>query len=155
MVKISFVSSSIIKMEQQNPDGNEQGRQQEFTEEERQAMQGLVRLGGQQINNEIIEQAQLQGNDFYGLLEAVELYLLDNVSPIQNGLSPRRIRRFQIFSADETLVGEKCAICLEDINIGRRMRRLTCDGQHAFCPGCCETWFANKNTCPLCRHVFV
>ena len=143
-------------MEQQNLDVNEQGRQQEFTEEERQAMQGLVRLGGQQINNEIIERPQLGRNNFHGLnalqiLANVAQYLL----PIQNGLSPRRIRRFQIFSADETLVGEKCAICLEDINIGRRMRRLTCDGQHAFCPGCCETWFANKNTCPLCRHVFV
>ena len=73
----------------------------------------------------------------------------------RHGLTPGRIQRFQIFSADETLVGEQCAICLEDINIGKRMRRLTCDGQHAFCPGCCETWFANKNTCPLCRHVFV
>ena len=71
------------------------------------------------------------------------------------GLSPVSIQKFQIFTADETLVGEQCAVCLEDINIGRRTRRLTCDGQHAFCPGCCETWFANKNTCPLCRHVFV
>ena len=73
----------------------------------------------------------------------------------QQGLTPRSIRRFHLFSADETLVGEECAICLENINIGRRMRRLTCDGQHAFCPGCCETWFANNNTCPLCRHAFV
>ena len=73
----------------------------------------------------------------------------------QQGLSPRRIRRFHLFTADETLVGQQCAICLQDINVGRRMRRLTCDGQHSFCPGCCETWFANKNTCPLCRHVFV
>ena len=141
-------------MEQQNLDVNEQGRQQQFTEEERQAMQGLVRFG-KQLQNELIELAQLQRNDFYGLLEAVELYLLDNVSPVQYGLSPRRIRRFQTFLADETLVSEKCAICLEHINIGKRMRRLTCDGQHAFCPGYCETWFANKNTCPLCRHVFV
>ena len=73
----------------------------------------------------------------------------------QQGLSRRKIRRFHLFTADETLDGQQCAICLEDISIGRRMRRLTCDGQHAFCPGCCETWFANNNTCPLCRHVFV
>ena len=73
----------------------------------------------------------------------------------QQGLSPRSIRTFHLFTADETLVGQQCAICLEDITVGRRLRRLTCDGQHSFCPGCCETWFANKNTCPLCRHVFV
>ena len=70
-------------------------------------------------------------------------------------LSLRKIRSFHLFTADETLVGQQCAICLEDINVGRRLRRLTCDGNHAFCPGCCETWFANNNTCPLCRHVFV
>ena len=71
------------------------------------------------------------------------------------GLSLTSIQRFHLFTADESLVGQQCAICLEDINVGRRMRRLTCDGQHSFCPGCCETWFANNNTCPLCRHAFV
>ena len=79
---------------------------------------------------------------------------LQNVEQ-QQGLSPRSIQRFHLFTADETLVGQKCAICLEDITVSRRLRRLTCDGQHAFCQGCCETWFANNNTCPLCRHAFV
>ena len=73
----------------------------------------------------------------------------------QQGLSPRSIRRFHLITADETLLGQQCAVCLEDITVGRRLRQLTCDGQHAFCPVCCETWFANNNTCPLCRHVFV
>ena len=72
----------------------------------------------------------------------------------QQGLSPRRIQRFHLFTADSTFLGQQCGICLEDI-VGRRMRRVTCNGNHAFCQSCCETWFANNNTCPLCRHVFV
>ena len=72
----------------------------------------------------------------------------------QNGLSQRIIRRFQVFTADETHVGDQCCICMEKIDVGRRMRRLTCDGQHYFCQECIEGWFAEHNTCPLCRHKF-
>ena len=79
----------------------------------------------------------------------------NNFREQQRSLNPRSIQRFHLFPADGTLVGQQCAICLEDISVGRIMGRLTCDGQHAFCQICCETWFANNNTCPLCRHVFV
>ena len=72
----------------------------------------------------------------------------------QQGLTPRMIRRFQLFTADESHVGDQCSICIEDIDVGKRMRRLTCDGQHYFCQGCIEGWFAEHNTCPLCRHKF-
>ena len=72
----------------------------------------------------------------------------------QQGLSPRMIRSFKLFTADETHVGDQCSICMEDVDVGRIMRRLTCDGQHYFCQECIEGWFAEHNTCPLCRHVF-
>ena len=72
----------------------------------------------------------------------------------QNGLKPREIRSFKLFTADESHVGDQCSICMEDIDVGRRMRRLTCDGQHYFCQECIEGWFAEHNTCPLCRHKF-
>ena len=72
----------------------------------------------------------------------------------QRGLTPRSVRRFHLFTADETHSEDQCGICLEDVDVGRRMRRLTCDGLHCFCKECIEEWFANHNTCPLCRHVF-
>ena len=72
----------------------------------------------------------------------------------KRGLSPARIQTFQLFTADETHVGSQCSICQEDVDVGRRMRRLTCDGQHYFCQECIEGWFAEHNTCPLCRHKF-
>ena len=70
------------------------------------------------------------------------------------GLSATSIRKFPLITADESHVGEQCSICMEDIDVGRRMRRLTCDGQHYFCQECIEGWFAEHNTCPLCRHKF-
>ena len=72
----------------------------------------------------------------------------------QQGLTQERIRRFQLFMADESNVGDQCSICMEEIDVGRRMRRLDCDGQHAFCQVCIEGWFAGHNSCPLCRHKF-
>ena len=70
------------------------------------------------------------------------------------GLNPETIQAFNIFTADESHVGDQCSICMEDIDVGRMMRRLTCDGQHYFCQQCIEGWFAEHNTCPLCRHKF-
>ena len=71
------------------------------------------------------------------------------------GLTPARIQKFHQFIADESLDLDRCGVCLEDLEIGRRMMRLNCDGQHIFCQGCVENWFTNHKTCPNCRHIFV
>ena len=71
------------------------------------------------------------------------------------GLTPEIIQRFQLFTCDETQVGSHCPVCMEDVEVGRRMMRLTCDGRHTFCQECIEGWFADHNTCPVCRHTFV
>ena len=72
----------------------------------------------------------------------------------QKGLTPQRIQQFEQFTADESFVGDQCVICMGDIEIGRNMMRLDCDGQHTFCQVCIEGWFANHKTCPICRHKF-
>ena len=72
----------------------------------------------------------------------------------KQGLTPQKIQQFEQFTADESFVGEQCVICMEDIEIGRNMMRLDCDGQHTFCQVCIERWFENHNTCPICRHEF-
>ena len=73
---------------------------------------------------------------------------------LHKGLSSSRIQKFDKFPADESIVGDRCGVCLEDIELGTRMMRLDCDGQHVFCQGCVEGWFADHNTCPNCRHLF-
>ena len=72
----------------------------------------------------------------------------------QQGLTTQKIQQFEQFTADESFVGEQCVICMEDIEIGRNMMRLDCDGQHTFCQVCIEGWFDNHKTCPICRHAF-
>ena len=69
-------------------------------------------------------------------------------------LTPERIQQFNKFQADESFVGDQCVICMGDVEIGRNMMRLDCDGQHTFCQVCIEGWFADHNTCPICRHKF-
>ena len=64
------------------------------------------------------------------------------------------ITQFTVFLADESLAGNKCGICLEFIEVGRRMMRLYCNGQHVFCKACIEKWFAEHISCPNCRHKF-
>ena len=73
---------------------------------------------------------------------------------LHKGLSSSRIQQFHTFPAGESLVGNQCGVCLEDIDLRRRMMRLDCNGQHIFCQGCVEGWFADHNTCPNCRHIF-
>ena len=72
----------------------------------------------------------------------------------QKRLGSRRIQQFEKFTADESFVGDQCVICMEEIELGRNMMRLNCDGQHTFCKVCIEGWFTDHNTCPICRPKF-
>ena len=72
----------------------------------------------------------------------------------QQGLTAERIQQFKHFESDESLVDDQCSICMEDIEVGRKMMRLDCEGQHEFCQNCIKRWFADHNICPNCRHIF-
>ena len=78
----------------------------------------------------------------------------DSVDEQQQGVTFQRIQQFEKFQADESFVDDQCVICMEDVEIGRIMMRLNCDGQHTFCQVCIEGWFADHRTCPVCRHKF-
>ena len=77
------------------------------------------------------------------------------IKELLKGLSSERINQLQQFEADEFHVGDQCQVCLEEVEVGRLMKQLDCGGRHSFCSGCTDTWFAENNTCPICRHVFV
>ena len=97
----------------------------------------------QQFHNFVDERIQMR----LMVLEQVE-------EPTSNGLTPFRISKFEHFSADESLVGERCVICMDDVEVGAQMVRLDCHVDHIFCEKCAERWFEDKNTCPTCRHTF-
>ena len=86
--------------------------------------------------------------------ESVHKYLDDKIQSIL-GLTKARIQQFDKYQADESMVGDECAVCLEEVEVGRRMMRLDCQGGHVFCQDCIESWFTEHKTCPYCNHVFV
>ena len=70
------------------------------------------------------------------------------------GLTPARIARFEHFDADESMVGKQCLVCLDYLEAGRRMVRLSCHIDHYLCKVCADGWFKDHRTCPTCRHQF-
>ena len=119
--------------------------------------QDQYQLGREQIeraeqNQQQIQQAfeqHLQGWEQHQ--QAWEQLMRGTDSP---GLSPERIERFEHFAADESLVGEQCIVCLEDLEIGTQIVRLDCHVSHYLCKTCTDEWFKNHNTCPTCNHIF-
>ena len=70
------------------------------------------------------------------------------------GLTAERIGRFEHFNADESLVGEQCIVCLDELQISVQMVRLDCHVNHFFCKKCTDIWFKDHKKCPFCNHVF-
>ena len=91
-------------------------------------------------------------NELQQQVERVQLQVVEKKRQLLKGLSPETIKQFYHFAAGESLVGDQCSICMENIEVGRKMIRLDC--KHVFCQVCIEGWFADHNTCPNCRHVF-
>ena len=77
------------------------------------------------------------------------------INELIKGLSSERILQFLQFEADDSHVGDQCQVCLEEVEVGRLMKQLDCGCRHLFCCVCIDQWFAEHNTCPICRHVFV
>ena len=53
-----------------------------------------------------------------------------------------------------TVEGEigTCAVCLEPLKIGDKIRRLPCSTMsHAFHTECIDPWLERKLSCPVCR----
>ena len=68
------------------------------------------------------------------------------------GLTPERMESFHHYVADESTVGGQCSVCIQDVEVGRKVIRLDC--KHKFCKECIEQWFADHKTCPNCRQSF-
>ena len=99
----------------------------------------------------------LSQQKFYNFNEKLQhfVYFVNSIVNAHKGLTPERIQQFERFTADESFVDDQCVICMEEIEIGRNMMRLDCDGQHTFCQVCIERWFNDHKTCPICRHNFL
>ena len=93
-------------------------------------------------------------NEIQQQVERVWLQVEEKKNQLHKGLTPETIQLFDHFKADKSKVCDQCSICMENFEVGRRLMRLDCDGRHVFCQVCIEGWFADHNTCPICRHLF-
>ena len=121
-----------------------------------QIYQGLV-IEQQQIKSDYYKETreiQKFKQELQQELEILQLRIDDKKQRLFKGLTPARIQQLHQFHADQSLVGKRCGMCMDDIVVGTRVMRLDCNGHHVFCQGCVEGWFSNHNTCPNCRHTF-
>jgi hypothetical protein len=44
-----------------------------------------------------------------------------------------------------------CAVCLEGLEEGEELRKMTCPSSHGFHEGCILKWLRASRLCPLCR----
>ena len=119
--------------------------------------QQLLRLSNKKIYDDLLSLLRELYDHGTVVLDQINVMRNNLRPPVQQqqGLTAARIQRFHQFPADESVAGDLCSICRDDVEIGRSMMRLDCNGQHVFCQGCVEGWFAAHNTCPYCNHVFI
>lgn len=86
-------------------------------------------------------------NDSLGLTYE-ELLQLDDAN-VKCGLSNEELARLGCFLATKDHMHDDCHICLDAIDFGAQIVRLTCN--HAFHRSCIHTWLKLKRTCPICR----
>ena len=82
--------------------------------------------------------------------------ILDEVQGEQNtGLSEQHINQLRSqaydYNEENSDISEVCSVCLEQIRTSQRVINLECN--HKFHEVCILRWFANHNTCPVCRQT--
>ena len=110
------------------------------------------RLQLRQLFRDVDQQDFEREHDFERIREQPNPFRHRN-APMQ-GLTVERVGKFQHFEAYESMVGQQCAVCLDDLEVGRKMVRLDCHVDHYFCQTCADDWFKKHDTCPTCRHKF-
>ncbi|KAM7518140.1 hypothetical protein LguiB_017102 [Lonicera macranthoides] len=68
----------------------------------------------------------------------------------KKGLSDSELDRIPIVCGGELVMGNDCAVCLDDIEADQPARLLPgCN--HGFHLQCADTWLSKNRICPLCR----
>ena len=48
-------------------------------------------------------------------------------------MTPKRAGNFEHFDADESIVGKRCIICINDLEVGTKIVLLDCHVDHYLC----------------------
>lgn len=72
-----------------------------------------------------------------------------NLEDHKVGLTKQQINRLPSQSLDETLAGDTCPVCLEELATNNQVRRLPC--LHVLHKECIDPWLKNNKECPICK----
>jgi len=72
-----------------------------------------------------------------------------NLEDHKVGLTKQQINRLPSQSLDQTLAGDTCPVCLEELATNNEVRRLPC--LHVLHKECIDPWLKNNKECPICK----
>ncbi|CAH8252770.1 unnamed protein product [Arabidopsis lyrata] len=100
--------------------------------------------------DEIEEEVSIEEQDQIDEAVRVSLEETTNISLMRpaSKLVVKSLAR-KIYKTTTSSTGERCTICLEEFNDGRRVVTLPCG--HEFDDECVLTWCETNHDCPLCR----
>ncbi|CAG5091316.1 Oidioi.mRNA.OKI2018_I69.PAR.g12965.t1.cds [Oikopleura dioica] len=70
-------------------------------------------------------------------------------SAVGLGLRQDQINRLPSQSLDETIAGDTCPVCMDDMATNNEIRRLPC--LHVLHKGCIDPWLKKSKECPICK----
>ena len=84
-------------------------------------------------------------------IEEELFFLMRSVEHKREGLTKKQIKKLKTFVVEKE-TGE-CSICIDEYQKNQSLCKLNCN--HVFHTKCLKKWFAEHNSCPICRFKIV
>lgn len=108
----------------------------------------------------VMRERDMTGEDYDSLLQFNEEAgpamgaLLSGIGASQDDIERLPLRSLtpkdEMLESTENDSQSRCAICLENYNVGELVRTIPC--LHSFHRNCIDPWLAERAICPVCKH---
>ena len=102
---------------------------------------------------ELIPAIYYHNFDLLNILTKKHVIMGKAVSRSERNISTLKRSESDSLKSPSTVESEECAICLEEVEVGKRTLTLSCG--HVYHIACIVEWLDVDSSCPLCRrHPF-